>query len=191
MKKKFLSTFLFLLVITCYSIRVYDLNANAIKVETLDFEMKENVKIENDFFYNSNEDMNGYLVCVNETELVDADELMRRYKINENDIYSSQYILVNMSFKNEFNNNKSSGINLNEYLFQQSSFVRCADRELFYQMNDFNSMLFKLPEKSNVDFVLPFGLDSEYIDINKIKKSDSYIVISLFPHKKEIKLNIS
>lgn len=189
MKSKTISIFL-ILVIIMYTARVIYINKHCIEPELIKYKIGDEAAIENDYFDNSSEKMNGYTVTVLGTEIIPMDEFKNRYNNYANETNSEHMYLVNVRFKNinnQYGNN--TGIDLGQYILQESSYINFIDREAYSLINDFDSIQFSLRMNSEMEFILPFHIDSFYIDKNRLKKGNPQLVISLYPHKKVIELN--
>ncbi len=106
-----------------------------------------------------------------------------------NETFSEYMYLVNVRFKNinnQYDNN--AGINLGQYILQETSYINFIDQEAYGLINDFDSIQFSLRINSEKEFIIPFQIDSFYIDKNQLKKGNPQLVISLYPHKKVVEL---
>lgn len=188
MKSKAISIF-FSLIIIMYTARVIYVNKHCIQPELIKYKIGDEVAIENDYFDNSSEKMNGYTVTVLGTELIPINEFKNEYNNYANEISSEYMYLVNVRFKNinnQYGNN--AGIDLEQYILQETSYINFIDREAYGLINGFDSIKFALRTNSEMEFVIPFGINSMYIDIEELKSGKPTLVVSLYPHKKVIEL---
>lgn len=191
MKYKIIISIFSIIVIIVYGIRLYYVNTTTYAPIIQRYEMDEEVFIENDFFYNSQEQMNGYSVTVLDTNLFTVNEFREQYNVFDDSIFefSDFVLLVRIKFRNVSNNlGEDAGINLSYYVLQETSYINYIERDAFRILNDFDYLSFSLRQNSEKEFVIPFGINTEYIDIEKFKDGTSELVISLYPHKKVIEL---
>lgn len=188
MKSKTIGIFLILIIIM-YTVRVIYVNKHCIEPELIKYRIGEEVSIEDDYFDNSSEKMNGYTVTVLGTEVIPMDEFKKKYNNYVNETFSEYMYLVNVRFKNinnQYGNN--AGIDLGQYILQETSYINYIDQEAYELINDFDSIQFSLRMNSEMEFILPFQIDSFFIDKNQLKKGNPQLVISLYPHKKVVEL---
>lgn len=154
-----------------YTARVIYVNKHCIQPELIKYKIGDEVAIENDYFDNSSEKMNGYTVTVLGIELIPINEFKNKYNNYDNETTSGYMYLVNVRFKNinnQFGNN--AGIDLGQYILQESAYINFIDREAYGLINDFNSIQFSLRINSEMEFIIPFHIDSFYINKSKLKK---------------------
>ncbi len=171
-------------------LRVIYVNNNTIAPEKLKYKIGDEVAIEDDFFDQSSEKMNGYSIKVTDTDILTIDEFESKYGEYKNEFNSEYIYLITAVFKNNNNSlGESAGINLGQYILQQNSYINYIDREAYQLTNENDSIKFSLRENSEMEFVIPFDINSMYIDIEELKSCKPTLVVSLYPHKKVIELN--
>lgn len=191
MKKK-IFVFLIIIVVIIGTVRIYSINSAYHYPITLNFELKEEVSLEGDFFNSISENMTGYSISVISTELITINDFLEKYKELDTEYFRNQdYVyLITANFKNssfEFNDN--AGINLNEYLIQNGAYINYIERDILPYVNDFKSFAFCLSPNSSKNIVIPFTISEKFIDIEKFKTGNPKLIVSLYPHKKSISLN--
>ena len=82
-----------------------------------------------------------------------------------------------------------AGIDLMQYILQESAYTTLVETNYFKYLNDFDALKFALRENSEKEIVVPFRIITQNVDINQIKNGCPTLVVSLYPHKKIIKLN--
>ncbi len=190
MKNKISVISISLLLVIVYISRVIYVNSNTIAPEIVKYKIGDEVPIEDDFFDQSSEKMNGYSIKVTDTDILTIDEFESKYGEYENEFHAEYIYIVTAIFKNSNNSlGESAGIDLGQYILQQNSYINFIDREAYELINEFDSIKFALRENSEMEFVIPFDINSMYIDIEELKSGDPTLVVSLYPHKKVIKLN--
>lgn len=192
MKRKRVAAVLTLIIILAYTVRVYYVNSTAVAPIIQRYPMGADVAIEDDFFESSDEKMNGYTVTVLNTTLLTIDEFQEQYgKVDEYTYDILDYmLLVCVKFRNESNTlGESAGINLAQYILQEGAYITYLERDVYSYVNDFDSLAFALRFDTEKEFIIPFGINTEYINIDRIENGTPELVISLYPHKKSIKLN--
>lgn len=186
--RKMISLLICSLIIT-FIFRIIIVRNSADLPKVMFYQMQEEVKLDNDFFDDSQENMNGYSVKVIKTELLTKNEIEKKYgKITS--FYNFDYILiVSAEFKN-FDNDRGekSGIDLSKYIFQENSYINYFDEDLFKQVNHFESYRFCLKKDSIRCFDIPFIINTNQISIKRFKKGNPSLIVSLYPNKKTILL---
>lgn len=190
MKNKILVISISLLLVIVYISRVIYVNSNTLAPEIVKYKIGDEVPIGDDFFDQSSEKMKGYSIKVTDTDILTIDEFESKYGEYKNE-YNSEYIyLITAVFKN--NNNflgESAGIDLGQYILQENSYINYIDREAYQLTNENDSIKFSLRENSQMEFIIPFDINSMYIDIEELKSGMPTLVVSLYPHKKIIELS--
>lgn len=190
MKRRIIALILLFGIITAFTMRVIYVNSHSLAPELISYKMNTKIEIEDDFFDNSSENMNGYSITILDTEIIPIDEFQKQYSDYNNDMNAEYIYLVRVCFENENNNyGNSAGINLGQYILQEGSYINFIDREAYELINGFDSIKFSLRINSEMEMVIPFHVDSRYINVNKLKTGQPTLVVSLYPHKKVIILN--
>lgn len=189
MKKKISFIILLIILITIYTIRLLYVNNNTLAPKLITYNIGEEVSIENDFFDNSSEKMNGYSLIVTDTNIISIDDFKSEYSMFKNDMHADYICLVKVIFKNNDNEfGESAGINLEQYILQEKSYINFPDREAFQLINNINALMFSLRVNSEKELIIPFDINNNYMDVRKLKSNVGSLVVSLYPHKKIIKL---
>lgn len=181
-----------IIVVTTYSLRICYVNSIADKSTTLNYELLEEVYIENDFFNTSEEQMNGYSITVLNSELITKEEFCKRFDYtNEKAQNLLEYMLVlKVRFKNISNNSgENAGIDLYQYILQETTYINFIDEDAFKIINKFESLLFALRCDSEREFYIPFNINTDMVDIKQLEEGNPSLIISLYPNKKIINLS--
>lgn len=190
MKNKILVISISLLLVIVYISRVIYVNSNTLAPEIVRYKIGDEVPIKDDFFDQSSEKMNGYSIKVTDTDILTIDEFESKYGEYENEFHAEYIYIVTAIFKNNNNSfGESAGIDLGQYILQQNSYINFIDREAYKLTNEIDSIKFSLRENSEMEFVIPFDINSMYIDIEELKLGMPTLVVSLYPHKKIIELS--
>lgn len=190
MKHKRMIIALSIITLLSYVTRVIYINNNSFAPEIKTYKIGDEVLIENDFFDRSTEKMDGYSVTVLGTEMISVDKFQLKYSDYENGLNADSIYLVRVLFKNIDNTlGVNSGINLGQYMIQHGSYINYVDREAYGLINKFDSLSFCLRTNSEKEFILPFDINSRYIDEGTLQSWNTTLVVSLYPHKKVIILN--
>ena len=188
--KKFIIIFTAVAISVIYIIRVFYINNNSYAPKIKKYNSSETVPIENDFFDSSNEKMNGYSVKLLNTELLTINEFESQYGSINNELQADYIYLVKVLFINDDNGyGKNAGIDLTQYILRETSYINFINREVYSMVNDFKSLSFSLRMNSEKEFIIPFGINCNHIDIDRIKNGSPELVISLYTNKKSVKLN--
>lgn len=179
------------IIIVAYGIRVYNVNSQNKYPITRKFALNDEVFIDKDFFNSNAENMAGYSVKVNNTELFTVDEIKKNYNINDAELFSLyDYIfLVKVTFGNHGNiDGEYSGINIGDYILQNNGFMNIVERDAYALVNDNKPLKFSLRNDTYYDLTIPFGINEQFIDIDDLCKGETQLVVSLYPNKKVINL---
>lgn len=189
MRHRIIITILLLILITTYISRVYYVNSHTYAPDELPYKMNSEVQIENDYFDSSSELMNGYSVTVLDNDIISVDEFQQQYHDYKNRMNAEYICLVKARFKNVDNDlGDNAGIDLGHYILQEESYINFMDKEAYELINGFSSIKFSLRLNSEIDIIIPFRVDTEYINVEKLKIGNPTLIVSLYPHKKIIEL---
>ena len=56
-------------------------------------------------------------------------------------------------------------------------------------INEFDYAGFSLSPAQEREFIIPFGINEDYININRLNTGETRLVVSLYPNKKMINLH--
>lgn len=186
---KYIFIFIFAII---YIGRVVSLNFDFPISQNKYYKIGESVPIENDFFDMKDEMLNGYSLKVVNTTLMSMDEFFLQYGEFENEYNKDEnyVLLLKVIFANSDNNlGTSVGIDLGKYILQENDYINLVEQNFFKYINDFTSIKFALKEYSEKEFIVPFIINSNSVDIERIKNGCPTLVVSLFPNKKIIELS--
>lgn len=156
------------------------------------YNIGDEVPLEKDFFFNIGESAEGYSITVLDTYYLPVDEFKKQYNITDNSFLEfSEYVyMIKANFKN--NNSTTSentGISINRLVLQESSFISYPDTKAFMLINEFDYAGFSLSLAQEREFIIPFGINEDYININRLNTGETRLVVSLYPNKKMINLH--
>lgn len=156
------------------------------------YNIGDEVPLEKDFFFNIGESAEGYSITVLDTYYLPVDEFKKQYNITDNSFLEfSEYVyMIKANFKN--NNSTTSentGISINRLVLQESSFISYPDTKAFMLINEFDYAGFSLSPAQEREFIIPFGINEDYININRLNTGETRLVVSLYPNKKMINLH--
>lgn len=183
---------LLFLCICIYIKIIINVNQNSYSPEIVTHKINEEVQLTGDYFFNEAENLSGYTIKINGTELLTVEEFKKIYKLPETeDTNFADYIyLIKVSFKNiSGKDDGSEGLIIDNYMLQHISYMNYIDINLFTIINNLNSPAFYLNRGVTRDFILPFTVNKTYINEEEFKDNDTSIIISLYPHKNVIYLN--
>lgn len=190
MKNRFTFLVISIIIIIAYIVRVVHINSDNISPDIITYKLGDEVPIEDDYFNSSDEKMNGYTIKVLDTEIISMEKFQTEHSSFISDLQAENIFLVKVLVRNVDNTLESNaGINFGHYLIQEGSYINMLNRDAYPFVNKFNSLSFSLRCDSEMEFILPFNIDSQYIDVEKLKSGESTLVVSLYPHKKVIELN--
>ena len=154
--------------------------------------MKEKeVDIGNNFCDSAQEKMNGYSIEIIGTELYPMSDFYTKYNVSQEELddYYDYIYLVKVKFKNNTNDmGEKIGISLFNYVITNNSFMTFSDLKMYKYVNDFSELNFSLKKGTDKVITLPYSISNKKIDINKFKKGNPQLIISLYPTRKAISL---
>lgn len=194
MKKKIIATVILILTVFGITLRIFYINKknNEYTSNKRYYNIGEEVQFEKDFFFNSFEKSEGYSITVLDTSYLTVDDFKAKYSINDDSIldFADYIYMIKANFKNNSNDKETKeGVNIQQLLLQESSYISYPDNKSFEILNDFDSLAFSLDIGTEREFIIPFGIDEKYISLKELLNNDTNLVISLYPNKKIIALN--
>lgn len=184
MKNKLIAIILLLVIIIIYIVRVVYINTHNLAPKNVSYKIGDVVDLNNDYFDNSLEKMDGYSISVLNTDIISINDFMQKYNGYNNEMNADYMYLLNVEFRNIDNDyGTNAGIDLGQYILQESSYINFIDREAFSLINGFDNIKFALRRNSKKELIIPF-----HIDIKKLKNGNPKLVVSLYPNKKTIEL---
>lgn len=184
---------------------VKTINTNKLKIDASEkyYEMGEEVDIGDCFFTDAREKMQGYSVKVNSAELVDYEEILKKYgqtinldNFNENYPAPKYAYLLNMTIKNT--DNKDSGVFVLPYALYNKSLQIPVDFDLWGYMDEnfTGEPGLRLVENTEVTITIPFtpmplntGVDHEELE-KRMENEPFYLCVSNFPERKLIEVHL-
>lgn len=187
MKCKFTLLVISVVIMITYIARVVYINSDNISPDITTYKLGDEVPIEDDYFNSSEEKMNGYTIKVLDTEIISMEKFQAEHSGFVSDLQAENIFLVKVLVRNV--DSTYGGINFGHYLIQEGSYISFLNRDAYPFVNKFGTLTFSLRTNSEMEFILPFNIDSQYIDVEKLKSGDPTVVVSLYPHKKVIELS--
>lgn len=178
------------LTIVCGA-RIYYVNSKTIYPINTVYVKEKEVDIGNNFFDSAQEKMNGYSIEIIGTELYPMSDFYTKYNVSQEELddYYDYIYLVKVKFKNNTNDmGEKIGISLFNYVITNNSFMTFSDLKMYKYVNDFSELNFSLKKGTDKVVTLPYSISNKKIDINKFKKGNPQLIISLYPTRKAISL---
>ena len=194
--------------------RIWYINKDVSVPEVVTYQMNEEVEIGDDFVIKKSDvDMSGYSVTVDGAEILSYKEFLEKYEYDEERdgqlydksdelfpemIYNLHIVVKNTNDEEEMFNPSGvvKGLNFayfrlcgNDFTLESSDILyKVANKDIENATRDF-----RLKANSEKEFYVPFYFqpsDKIYgISENTIKNSNVYLVVSLYPQKKQILLS--
>ncbi|PWJ10442.1 DUF5028 domain-containing protein [Ruminococcus flavefaciens] len=190
MWKKVLLGLLPVITVIC-SIQIHYVNSHSINVPIFYYKMNEEVRFDDNYNDTSLESSDGYSITVLGHEQLNIDSFIKKYNIiEEMGLNHYDYIsIIHVKIKNCNNTNGSrSGIDMRNLILQNGSYINFFSQVLYSYINTYPETKFSLSENNEMEFWIPFVLTNKDIDPEDFNSGDSFLVISLYPHKCMIKL---
>ena len=193
MKNKISVGIAILLLITVF-VRIFYVNNTSEKALYEIIPMGEDAEIGENFFDDSNENMNGYVVTVKSSEIISAEEYLNRFGKTLKDQHFEgleNYYLVTVNVKNVDNQFVGEkGINFVRWYIQGSDYILKVEDVAYSLANESlnGSLQISLNQNKDMDFVLPFYMFSIDHPYEQIANDTSYLVISDYPTKLMLKI---
>lgn len=178
--------------ITLYCLRVYNVSNKEYIYQIKYYNIGEEVSLDDDFFDIKEDAPNGYSISVINSEMISRNDFIYKYNISENEIpifYENIYLITAKFHNYNENLNEKSGVNLTYYALQAGEYMTYAYRDVIPKINNINSFAFSLAPNSEIELIIPFFINPEYISSRRLKKGHPTLVVSLYPNKKCIYLS--
>lgn len=192
-KKRTIIKIIILISIIVYVLQVFYINhSHTYASKICSYQIGEDIELRDDFFFYESEKANGYRIKVLETEIIKKDEFYDKYNVEDRELFEfSEYVLlIKANFKNISSpDDGSTGVDLSNYMIQKEAFMEYINCNAVRYVNEIEHPKFYLKQGTDLDFILPFGIDTYYITLGELKNKNTSLVISLYPHKKVIYLN--
>lgn len=206
--KKILMSVLSFILLVAVGIRIWYVNKDIDLPPIYTFSMGEEVEIGEDIFLDDVENMEGYTITVNGGEFMSYKEFLTKYDYEENKadplfekdaaLFPEMVYELHVKVKNtntiEDDPDDESSFSFFDYHLIGTDFLLQISRELNEIANpalkDNDMMSFRLRPETEMDFHLPFyfapSSKIDPIDREDIKKDNVHLVVSLYPHAKQI-----
>ncbi|WP_100066081.1 DUF5028 domain-containing protein [Miniphocaeibacter massiliensis] len=195
MKKKIIILVIGVLLISLFSVRVYAINKYLDIPKTVEYEKGEVVPYGKDGTPIDGDVKDGYTVKVLESEIVSKQDLIKKYKIEEEgieNILGEYFYNVRIIFKNESNKEgQENGIGLLQLNLTGINYYAMMDSLVFEFMNpDMPGDSFSIKEGEEVEVVVPFGIiPSSHDTYEGLLKNPPKLQITGYPNRKLISVN--
>lgn len=192
--KKILVISLAIVLMVAWGVRFYLVNQNIDIPIVQIFSKGVEVPIEKDFFYNSDEDMDGYTITVLNAELVSVEDFLQRYNASEQaeilGNYTDYIYTVRISVENQNNSfTDEKGIALGLYHLKGTDYVLSLEDTCYQIANpDMPGTSFSLKQGTSMELILPFNVMSSQTSQKHVLNDPPKLQISLYPHQKLIEL---
>ena len=124
MKNKLIAIILLLVIIIIYIVRVVYINTHNLAPKNVSYKIGDVVDLNNDYFDNSLEKMDGYSISVLNTDIISINDFMQKYNGYNNEMNADYMYLLNVEFRNIDNDyGTNAGIDLGQYILQESSYI--------------------------------------------------------------------
>lgn len=197
-KKQMVFVILGILVFMGCITRIYWLNTHCIEIpKTTFYPSGRYVSMEENFFWDSTENRDGYEIMVNSAQIVTYKEFLSRYKNSfkkNSECFLPEYIVdVEVSIKNtnKKGENDIAGIELYKFTLAGKDILLKMSTELYNIANpDLDGITsFALRPQSEMVLHLPYIITSDdRIEFNELRDKGLALEISYYPEKKVIKL---
>lgn len=183
------------LIIISISARIIYINVNKESIKAENIAKGDIAEIGDNFFDSSDELMNGYSVKILSSEIVKADDYLKKYGHSVDEQFYddlSYYYIVRVSVRNKNNSYVGEkGINFQRWYIEGSDYILRIEDYAYSLANSIegNSLSISLREDSEMEFELPFYVFSESHSYNKLKNDFSNLVITDYPVKIKMSLN--
>ncbi len=178
-----------------WAVSFTSVNAKAFRQEIEYCKMGETVELENNFFFQAQEHLEGYSIRVNSAELRDYEELKAEYGEKSNRGFGNKYVcLLNVTVKNA--GNEDGYFNTMGFILFNGALGLPIDYEIWNMIDesiDGNTLL-KLRENTEVTLTLPFSPQSldeaaNPKEVYKRLENDSFhFAVCDFPTRKLIEV---
>lgn len=177
-----------LTLIIVYLARVIDVNKSVKYPISIKYSINEEVPIENDFVSSLSKDLEGCNILVTDAKIFSYSEFNGLYELDSDNIQEADTILLieMYIYNNSLAHQNHDKIDLMQFTLQDRSYITIPEEELIYALNDIKSSSIPIVNKSERKIIIPFVI--KQTDLSQVSNHFD-LVITLYPHKKSIKLN--
>jgi len=191
MKNK-LKYIIILLLAIAIAGRIYYINKNAIKKETVIYSTGEWVELDGDFMWNDIENTKGYSVKLDSAKVYTYEDYMKKYNKPEDYFAdSSKFNILELSISLKNEDNTDGGIYIKQFNVFPKNLNMCMyyDTDLVYLSEPKLTDGVTLRPNSEYSLALPYGLYDGRI--RSVKTEDTYyLMVSNYPTRKMIRIDL-
>lgn len=180
--------------------RIWYINMDREDTVTEIYPMGEMVSFEDDYFYNSDELRDQYEVCANSAVVMPVKEYLDSVGLTEEEVWPDGNSLVTdiLSVEVTIRNNNTDVENDNQYfdLFNTNIMSQGDNYQMehdilwaMYPQLDQSTFGFRIAPGTEYTITLPFRvLNWQRTNSEKIKQKENYLLLSMYPVKKMIRI---
>lgn len=180
--------------------RIWYINMDREDTVTEIYPMGEMVSFEDDYFYNSDELRDQYEVCANSAVVMPVKEYLDSVGLTEEEVWPDGNLLVTdiLSVEVTIRNNNTDVENDNQYfdLFNTNIMSQGDNYQMehdilwaMYPQLDQSTFGFRIAPGTEYTITLPFRvLNWQRTNSEKIKQKENYLLLSMYPVKKMIRI---
>lgn len=180
--------------------RIWYINMDREDTVTEIYPMGEMVSFEDDYFYNSDELRDQYEVCANSAVVMPVKEYLDSVGLTEKEVWPDGNSLVTdiLSVEVTIRNNNTDVENDNQYfdLFNTNIMSQGDNYQMehdilwaMYPQLDQSTFGFRIAPGTEYTITLPFRvLNWQRTNSEKIKQKENYLLLSMYPVKKMIRI---
>ena len=176
------------ILLAAFIVLVYFVNVNGKSPIISKFEKGAIVPVEDNYFWKSGENMDGYTVQVTGSQFLSLDEFVGMYQVDtdEFDLVCENLLLVTVSFEKTVDQGgEEDGIDLRRYTLMGTDYCLTISSSAFMAVNpDMPGMMFSLIPGKPMEIVLPFAVYSSYVSLDHIKGDMPLMEICAYPEMK-------
>ena len=195
MKKKIIIVIVGIILISLFSVRVYAINQDLDLPKTIEYKIGQEVPYGKDGTPINGSVKEGYTIKVLDSEILSKDEIVKKYKIEDEEIkefMDEYYYNVRTVFKNKSNTEgQENGIGLTELNLLGINYYTMIDSTVFEVINpDMPGDTFSLRVGEEKEMIVPFGIiSSSHDNYEGLIKRPPKLQITGYPNRKLISLN--
>lgn len=174
--------------ILIYFVRIIYVNKNVKYPISIKYAINEEVPIGRDFVTSLSNSLDGCNILVVDAQKFSYSDFKRLYEFESANVQEGDWILLTEMYiysKSSINKNYEK-IDLMQFTLQDGSYINIPEEELLYILNDTNSSFIPIGNTAEKKIMIPFVIKQTHINL---VSNHFDLVITLYPHKKSIKLN--
>lgn len=204
MKRKILIAVLVLAAAIACGARIHFVNVTAEKPSReIVYSMGREAPLGRDVFFGKGENVNGYFVTVTSAKIISLSDFLKKYHLKPDFLKEEEKELgpgsqidfvyeVKVHIRNQDNTlYGKTGIDLKQWSLLATDYWTQIQSDLYAAANPFvkgGSLTFSMKPGTSRDFVLPYSISSQEVNLDYLKQNHPSVIVSAYPERKLLRL---